>query len=131
MRRWILVIGLLLSTAIFLAACSSWAAPADSTSANPVNIQVESNPNPAMMGDVALTLSITDENGQPIEGARVDVSVDHTDMTGMGMSGPATEQGEGKYAINANFSMTGNWKMTVYVRKDSLDYQEDIDLKIQ
>jgi uncharacterized GH25 family protein len=131
MRRWILVIGLLLSTAIFLAACSSWAAPADSTSANPVNIQVESNPNPAMMGDVTFTLSITDENGQPIEGARVDVSVDHTDMTGMGMSGPATEQGEGKYAINANFSMTGNWKMTVYVRKDSLDYQEDIDLKIQ
>ena len=30
-----------------------------------------------------------------------------------------------------NFSMSGNWKMTVYVRKDSLDYQEDIDLKIQ
>jgi hypothetical protein len=82
-------------------------------------------------GDVTLTLIITDENGSPIEGARVDVSVDHTDMTGMGMSGPATEQGEGKYAINANFSMSGNWKMTVYVRKDSLDYQEDIDLKIQ
>ena len=131
MRKYILVIGLLLSTAIFLAACSSGAAPADSTSANPVNIQVGSNPNPAMMGDVTLTLIITDENGDPIEGARVDVSVDHTDMTGMGMSGPATEQGEGKYAINANFSMTGNWKMTVYVRKDSLDYQEDIDLKIQ
>jgi len=131
MRRWILVIGLLLSTAIFLAACSSGAAPEDSASAKPGNIQVESDPNPAMMGDVTLTLSITDENGQPIEGARVDVSVDHTDMTGMGMSGPATEQGEGKYAIHANFSMTGNWKMTVYVRKDSLDYQEDIDLKIQ
>lgn len=131
MRRWILVIGLLLSTAIFLAACSSGAAPADSTIAKPVNVQIESDPNPARMGDVTLTLSITDENGSPIEGARVDVSVDHTDMTGMGMSGPATEQGEGKYAINANFSMTGNWKMTVYVRKDSLDYQEDIDLKIQ
>lgn len=131
MRRWILVTGLLFSTAIFLAACSSGAVPEDSASAKPVNIQVESNPNPAMMGDVTLTLSITDENGQPIESARVDVSVDHTDMTGMGMSGPATEQGEGKYAINANFSMTGNWKMTVYVRKDSLDYQEDIDLKIQ
>lgn len=130
MRRWIIVIGLLFSTVIFLAACSSGAAPEDSAIAKPVNIQVESNPNPAMMGDVTLTLSITDENGQPIESARVDVSVDHTDMTGMGMSGPATEQGEGKYAINANFSMTGNWKMTVYVRMDSLDYQGDIDLKI-
>jgi uncharacterized GH25 family protein len=132
MRKFIIVIGLLISTAIFLTACSSGAAPEEpSASAKPVNIQVESNPNPAMMGDVTLTLIITDENGDPIEGARVDVSVDHTDMTGMGMSGPATEQGAGKYAINANFSMTGNWKMTVYVRKDSLDYQEDIDLKIQ
>jgi len=132
MRKLISVIGLLISTAIFLSACSSGAAPEDSSaSAKPVNIQVESNPNPAMMGDVTLTLIIADENGDPIEGARVDVSVDHTDMTGMGMSGPATEQGTGNYAINANFSMTGNWKMTIYVRKDSLDYQEDIDLKIQ
>jgi hypothetical protein len=28
-------------------------------------------------------------------------------------------------------SYDGNWKMTVYVRKDGLDYKEDIDLKIQ
>jgi hypothetical protein len=131
MRKLILLVGFLFSIAIFLAACSSGAATEDSASAKPVNIQVESDPNPVMMGDVTLTLIITDENGDPIEGARVDVSVDHTDMTGMGMSGPATEQVAGKYAINTNFSMTGNWKMTVYVRKDSLDYQEDIDLKIQ
>lgn len=131
MRKFFLVIGLLFGITFFLAACSSGATPENSTSAKPVNIQIESNPNPAMVGDATLTLVITDENGSPIEGARVDVAVDHTDMTGMGMSGPATEQGEGKYAINANFSMSGNWKMTVYVRKDSLDYQEDIDLKIQ
>ena len=131
MRKLILVIGLLFGITIFLAACSSGATPENSTSAKPVNIQIESNPNPAMMGDVKLTLVITDENGSPIEGARVDVSVDHTDMTGMGMSGPATDQGEGKYAINANFSMSGTWEMTVYVRKDSLDYKEDIELKIQ
>jgi hypothetical protein len=61
----------------------------------------------------------------------VDVSADHTDMTGMGMNGAATDQGGGKYSINANFSMMGNWKLTVYVRKDGLDYKEDIDYKIQ
>jgi uncharacterized GH25 family protein len=131
MRKLILAIGLLISAAMILAACSSGAAPADSTGANPVTIQVESNPNPAKMGDVTFTLSITDQNGNPVENARVDVYVDHTDMTGMSMSGAATEQGAGKYAIDANFSMTGNWKMTVYVRKDSLDYQEDIGLTIQ
>ena len=131
MRKLMLVIGFLFGITVFLAACSSGATPEDSASAKPVNIQVESDPNPAMMGDATLTLVITDEDGNPIEGARVDVSVDHTDMTGMGMSGPATDQGEGKYAINANFSMSGNWKMTVYVRKESLDYKEDIELTVQ
>lgn len=131
MRKLMLVIGFLFGIAFLLVACSSGATPEDSASAKPVNIQVESDPNPAMMGDATLTLVITDENGNPIEGARVDVSVDHTDMTGMGMSGPATDQGEGKYAINADFSMSGNWKMTVYVRKDSLDYKEDIELTVQ
>jgi hypothetical protein len=53
-------------------------------------------------------------------------------MSGMGMSGAATDQGSGRYSLNANFSMTGNWKLTVYVRNDEvLDYKEDIDFKVQ
>lgn len=131
MRKLFLVSGLLIIIAALLAACSSAATPGDSASAKPVKIQIESDPDPAVVGDVTFTLTITDDKDDPIEGAAVDVSVDHTDMTGMNMSGKASEQGEGKYAIDANFSMSGNWKMTVYVRKDSLDYQEDIDLKIQ
>jgi hypothetical protein len=83
------------------------------------------------VGNVTLTLHLTGKDGSPLEGARVDVAVDHTDMTGMSMSGPATEQEAGQYAINADFSMSGNWKITVYVRTDSLDYQEDFDLIIQ
>ena len=129
MRKFIFYIGLLVSAVFVLAACSP--APAAAPASKPVNIQVETNPNPAMMGDITLTLAITDDKGNPLEGAGVDVAVDHTDMTGMGMSGAATEQADGKYAITANFSMSGNWKMTVYVRKDSLDYKEDIDLKIK
>ena len=124
-------ISVLVLSSIVLAACGSGATPADTTSANPVNIKVESNPNPAMMGNAELIFTITDADGEPIEGAKVDVSADHTDMSGMGMSGPATEQGGGKYAINANFSMSGNWKLTVYVRKEGLDYKEDIGFKVQ
>jgi hypothetical protein len=83
------------------------------------------------VGDVELIFTITDANGNPIEGAAMDVSADHTDMTGMTMSGVATEQGGGRYAIKANFSMSGNWKLTVHVRKEGLDYKEDIAIKIQ
>jgi len=127
-------ISMLVVIAAVLAACGGSAqpaAPVESGSSKEVNIQVGTNPSPAMMGDMELILIITDGEGKPIEGATVDVSADHTDMMGMGMSGLATEQGGGKYSINANFSMSGNWKITVYVRKEGLDYKEDIEFKVQ
>jgi len=49
----------------------------------------------------------------------------------MGMSGLAVEQGGGKYSITANFSDPGDWKLTVFVRKDGLDYKEEIDFNVQ
>ena len=129
--RKLIFISVLVLLSVLLAACGGAATPADTTSAKPVNIAVSTNPNPAMMGDIELVFTITDEHGSTIEGATVDVSVDHTDMTGMTMGGAATDQGGGKYAINANFSMSGNWKLTVYVRKDGLDYKEDLEFKVQ
>ena len=129
--RKMIFISMLVLISVLLAACGSAATPAAATPGKPVNIKFETNPTPAMMGDMELILTIRDANANPIEGAKVDVSVDHTDMTGMGMSGLATDQGGGKYAINANLSMSGNWKLTVYVRKDGLDYKEDIELPVQ
>jgi|CXWJ01.1.fsa_nt_gi hypothetical protein len=134
MRKMFFISSVFVVLAVVLAACGGSAqpaAPVESGSSSQVNITVESNPSPAMMGDMELILTITDGDGKPIEGATVDVSADHTDMTGMGMSGLATEQGGGRYSINANFSMSGNWKITVYVRKDGLDYKEDIEFKVQ
>ena len=129
--RKVIFISVLVMASILLVACVDTTTDTSATPAKPVNIKVESNPSPAMMGDAELVFAITDAEGNPIEGATVDISADHTDMTGMGMSGVATDQGGGKYSINANFSMSGNWKLTVYVRKDGLDYKEDIDFKIQ
>jgi hypothetical protein len=132
MPRLILV-SLIVLLAVFLAACGSGnaATPVSQDSGKPANIKVETDPNPAAMGDIELVFTVTDANGNPMEGATVDVTATHTDMTGMDMSGAATEQGAGKYAINANFSMSGNWKLKVYVRKEGLDYSEEIDLPVQ
>ena len=130
MRRLIFISVFVLLSAL-LVACGGASTPTDAAPAKPVNIKVESNPNPAMMGDAELVFTITDADGTPIEGAKVDVSAEHTDMTGMDMSGPATEQGSGTYAIKANFQHSGNWKLTIYVRKDGLDYKEQIDFKVQ
>lgn len=129
MRKIIIIGVLVLST--LLAACSSAATPVETTSSKPVNIKVETSPTPAVMGDMEVVLTITDADGKPIEGATVDVSAKHTDMSGMDMGGTATDQGSGRYSISANFSMSGNWKLTVYVRKAGLDYKEEIDLPVQ
>jgi hypothetical protein len=127
----LLVASLFAILLVLTTACGSVEATADSVSSNPVNIKVETRPAPAVMGDMQVILTITDASGSPIEGAQVDVSADHTDMTGMKMGGAATDQGGGRYAINANFSMTGNWLLTVTVRKGDLDYKEDIKLTVQ
>lgn len=132
MRRFVLI-NVIVLLAVFLAACGGGGAatPASQDSGKPVNVKVDTNPNPAAMGDIELVLYITDSSGNSIEGATVDVTAVHTDMAGMDMSGAATEQDAGKYAINANFGMSGNWKLKVYVRKEGLDYSEEIDLPIQ
>src|SRR5574338_1235718 len=109
---------MLVVLSVWLAACGTAKTP---EATRVVNVALSTSPSPAIVGDVELILTITGENGELLEGATVDVSADHTDMTGMGMSGLATEQGEGRYSINANFSMSGNWKITVYVRKGELD----------
>ena len=125
-------IGLVLVLSVVLAACGSAPTSAPENSAKPVNIKLESKPSPVSVGDAELILTITDASGNPIEGATVDVSADHIDMSGMSMSGAATDQGFGKYSINTNFSMSGNWKLTVYVRNaQGLDYKEDIEFKVQ
>lgn len=133
MRKFFFI-SLFVVLAAVLAACGSTsqlAAPVEAEPSSQVNIKVENSPSPATMGDMQLIFTITDGDGNPIEGAKVDISADHTDMMGMGMSGPATDQGGGRYSINANFSMSGNWILTVYVRKEGLDYKEDIDFRIQ
>ncbi len=127
MKRIILVSCLVIALA--LSACGG--APVQSNSSKPVNIRLETDPNPARLGNATVTLNITDVNDTPIEGATVDVSAEHTSMAMGSISGVATDQGGGKYTITTGFSMSGTWKFTVHVRKDGLDYQEDIEIPVQ
>ncbi len=130
MRKFMLI-NLIVALSVLLAACGSAATPAETTSSKQVSIKLDTSPTPAMKGDIELMFTITDASGAPIEGAKVDVAAEHPSMAGMGMSGQATEQGGGKYSIKANFSDSGDWVLTIYVRKGELDYKEDIELPIQ
>jgi nitrogen fixation protein FixH len=130
MRKFMLI-NLIVALSVVLAACGSAATPADTSSSGQVNIKLETNPTPAVKGDIELIFTITDVSGAPLEGAKVDVNAEHPSMAGMGMSGQATEQGGGKYSIKANFSDSGDWALTIYVRKGELDYKEEIEFPIQ
>jgi len=130
MRKTLIITSVLALFALVLAACSAPAAPA--TQAAPqASVKLATNPDPATVGDVQLLLNITDQNGNAITGAKVNVSAEHPSMSGMGMSGLATEQGGGKYAIKANFSDSGSWKITVSVLKDGLDVKQELPLEIK
>ncbi len=123
---------LLLLSFIFLAACSN-PTPTESPlpAARGISVTLKTQPDIPVVGDIELLLDIADENGQPLDGAVVEVSADHTDMSGMVMSGTATGQGNGRYAITADFSMSGNWLVTVSIKKDAIEEKHEIRLKIE
>lgn len=129
MKPRMIWIGMIFILAGLLAGCTG-ATQTHEAASDPVKFALETNPDPPATGKNEIILKLQDQDGKPLTGATVDVSADHTDMTGMTMSGPATEQEDGKYAITADFSMSGTWKITVYVRKEGLDVKKDFDLKI-
>ncbi len=127
MKPRLIVIVVISILAALLAGC---AAQTEEEATVSVKFTLETNPAPPVTGKNEIILKLQDQDGKPLTGATVDVSADHTDMTGMTMSGSATEQEGGKYAITADFSMSGTWKITAYVRKDGLDVKKDFELKI-
>lgn len=131
MRFRLLVPLFLMLSTVSLAACSaSPAAEAAPASAN-ISISLTTNPSPPKAGNVELLFKVLNRNGQPLTDADLDVIADHIDMKGMTMHGKAVEQGNGVYTITANFSMSGNWKLSVQLKKDDLDEKLDIPLKVE
>ncbi len=116
---------------LLLTACSGAGSAAPAQTAEPVTITMNVLPDPPVVGDVLLYFGVVDDQGQPVTGAEVNVMADHTDMSGMTMQGNATDQGKGIYAITTNFSMAGQWIITVQIKNEALEYKQDIDLIIQ
>ncbi len=130
MKKALLIfIGLIFSV-LWLSACSG-TNPTPAADGQSIAVTLRTDPEIPEVGDIELQLDIKDAQGQPIEGATVDISADHTDMQGMTMSGLATAQGNGRYAITADFSMSGNWKIKVYIRWNLLDEEREFDLKVK
>jgi nitrogen fixation protein FixH len=81
-----------------------------------------------MMGSVQFIVDVTDAKGQPVNDAIVKVTANHPGMN-MTISGTATAQGKGRYAVQGNLGMNGAWKVKVEVSKTGLpSFTQEFDL---
>lgn len=122
---------LLVGLALVLVACGGAGQATPTPTPGPVQITLTTEPDPPTMGPIEMVFIVVDQQGQLVTNANVDVIADHTEMRGMIMHGVATHQGDGRYAITANYSMSGKWLVSVQVRAEGLDYQENIDLQVR
>lgn len=78
-----------------------------------VGVGVTVNPNPPAVGVATVTVKLTDPNGQPITGAKVELegNMTHAGMTPT-ISQPA-EVAPGQYEAPLKFSMAGDWFILV------------------
>ncbi len=130
MRSGFAVLTLLILLSLVFAACGGAGAPTSTPASSGAQISLTTNPNPPQSGNLELIVMVNDASGQPIPDAEVYVFADHTDMKGMNMNGKATAQSNGRYAITADFSMSGQWKVTVQVRKTPLNVTQDFNLEL-
>jgi hypothetical protein len=74
-----------------------------------IGINLVVSPNPPQVGLATLALTLSDANGQPISGARIELE---GNMSHAGMApvfSQATEVAPGRYEAPLEFTMSGDW----------------------
>jgi YtkA-like len=109
--------------ALFAFACQKTTKPPD------IAVQYEIAPQPPRVGAVAINLKLTDKNGKPVSGARVDLE-GNMSHAGMGpVSGDAKEIETGKYRGTLQLTMAGDWIVLVHITlPDGQKLQRQIEL---
>jgi len=104
-------------------ACQKTAKPPD------IALQYEIAPQPARVGATTIDLKLTDKNGAPVGGARVDLE-GNMSHAGMGpISVEAKEIQTGKYRGTLQLTMAGDWIVLVHVTlPDGQTLQRQIEL---
>lgn len=95
-----------------LVGCREVTAP---ISVDDVNITVETEPNPPEVGEGAIIVTLTTDDGDPITDATVSL---RGDMTHAGMTPELAETSDnagGLYRLDFNWSMAGEWLVDVEV----------------
>lgn len=105
-------------------ACQKTAKPPD------IALQYEIAPQPARVGATTIDIKLTDKNGAPVGGARVDLE-GNMSHAGMGpVSVEAKEIQTGKYRGTLQLTMAGDWIVLIHVTlPDGQTLQRQIELR--
>lgn len=134
MFKSMLFLVVILAGALVVGACASPPAPAVAPAASgPPVVALGTDPNPPTSnGQTELQIDIKDSTGNPLSGAEVTVLADMVGHSMGPMQGQASEQGNGRYATSASFSMAGQWNVTVEVRREGeLLVRQDFVLAVE
>lgn len=96
-------------------ALSSSSPSTTSASGGEYQLTLVTTPNPPTGGKDLLTVNVANSFGKPVDGATVAMDINMATMNMGSQSGTATPLGGGAYALNANFSMLGPWKIATTV----------------
>jgi hypothetical protein len=102
----------LIACTLFAGGCTRRSAATDQAPDLRVEI-VELRPDPPSVGEVVLTMRLTDARGSPLSGANLELKAD---MTHAGMTpvfGNVIDEGEGIYRSTFEWTMAGDWILTV------------------
>jgi hypothetical protein len=80
-----------------------------------VNIAYEPDHDPAIAGDATITITLTDTDDSPVTDAVVAIvgDMDHAGM--MPIAGTGAHTGDGQYTVPVQWTMAGDWQVTVTV----------------
>jgi hypothetical protein len=108
-KRWL--VGLVIALLFFGAGCARRGA-VDESSQVQVEL-VEVRPEPIQVGEAELVLRMMDREGRPVEAAQVQVKGDMSHAGMVPVLGEAQEQGGGLYTVPFEWTMAGDWILTV------------------
>ncbi|MEI8165657.1 MAG: FixH family protein [Chloroflexales bacterium] len=129
-RHTILAVVLLVLAA--LTACGTpTPAPARFTqTVDGLTISLEATASPKLNTNEYFTVTLTDAQGKPVDGA--DVYLDLTMLTmPMGTNRPVAEaQGQGRYLAASAYTMLGEWQITVFAKVAGVAHQAIFKLTV-
>ena len=92
------------------------APPAGPAAAQDLTVTASLSPNPpTARANQSLTITLSEPDGKPVTGAKIQVDVAMTSMD-MGTAHPAIEEtGSGRYLGSVAFAMRGHWRITLRI----------------